>query len=87
MITYENIEVTFGKFNVLKNISFKLNKGEMLHIIGPNGSGKTTLVKLLVGLLDPTSGHIDNKAIQMGYLPQKIKHQIKLTHDCKGSHL
>ncbi len=78
MIKYEDIEVSFGKFNVLKNISFQLKPGEMLHIIGPNGSGKTTLVKLLVGLLEPTSGHIENHAIQMGYLPQKLNTKLNL---------
>lgn len=78
MIQYENIDVSFGKFNVLNHVSFHLKKGEMLHIIGPNGSGKTTLVKLLVGLLDPTSGHINNESKKMGYLPQKLNTKLNL---------
>ncbi|MDY0338463.1 MAG: ATP-binding cassette domain-containing protein, partial [Acholeplasmataceae bacterium] len=78
MIKYENIDVTFGKFNILKDVSFTLKKGEMLHIIGPNGSGKTTLVKMLVGLLEPTSGKIENHATQMGYLPQKLNTKLNL---------
>lgn len=78
MIHYEDIEVSFGKFNVLKHISFDLHQGEMLHIIGPNGSGKTTLVKLLVGLLNPTSGSITNASKTMGYLPQKLNTKLNL---------
>jgi ATP-binding cassette subfamily B protein len=42
----------------LKNISFTLNKGGHLAIVGVNGAGKTTLVKLLAGLLEPTEGRI-----------------------------
>jgi len=72
MITYENVSVSFGKFQVLHDVNFTLNKGDFLHIVGPNGSGKTTLVKLLVGLLKPTSGKITILADQKGYLPQKL---------------
>jgi len=43
---------------VLDNVSFKLNKGEKLALVGENGAGKTTLVKLLVRLYEPTAGEI-----------------------------
>tara|TARA_A100001011_G_scaffold393525_1_gene483553 strand:- start:4502 stop:5380 length:879 start_codon:yes stop_codon:yes gene_type:complete len=45
--------------NVLNNISFSLNKGEVLGIIGPNGAGKTTLFKIISGLIEPSSGEVD----------------------------
>jgi len=72
MISYRNVSVTFGKFNVLNNINFEIKRGDFLHIVGPNGSGKTTLVRLLVGLLKQTSGEIFIEDVNMGYLPQKI---------------
>ncbi|MFU8793263.1 MAG: metal ABC transporter ATP-binding protein [Acholeplasmataceae bacterium] len=72
MISFKDVSVSFGKFNVLHDVSFKINKGDFLHIIGPNGSGKSTLVKLLVGLLEPTTGQIEIANVQMGYLPQKL---------------
>lgn len=73
MIDYQNVSVSFGKFNVLNNVNFHVNRGDFLHIIGPNGSGKTTLVKLLVGLMKPSSGTIQiNETMRMGYLPQKL---------------
>ncbi|MBN2300144.1 MAG: ATP-binding cassette domain-containing protein [Acholeplasmataceae bacterium] len=79
MINYQNVSVSFGKFNVLHDINFHLKKGDFLHIVGPNGSGKTTLVKLLIGLLKPTSGEIlMNQNMQMGYLPQKLNSKINL---------
>jgi zinc transport system ATP-binding protein len=72
VIKYENVYVSFGKFSVLNDISFNIQPGDFMHIVGPNGSGKTTLVKLLVGLLKPTSGNITVSARRMGYLPQKL---------------
>ncbi|TNF07812.1 MAG: ATP-binding cassette domain-containing protein [Bacillota bacterium] len=72
VITYENVNVSFGKFNVLSQVNFEIQPGDFLHIVGPNGSGKTTLVKLLVGLLKPTSGNITVTSHRMGYLPQKL---------------
>jgi zinc transport system ATP-binding protein len=81
MIKYENVNVSYGKFNVLSNVSFEVRKGDFLHIVGPNGSGKTTLVKMLVGLLEPTSGLIEMRNVQTGYLPQKLntKHNFPMT--------
>lgn len=72
MIDYAEVSVSFGKFQALSNVSFHVDKGSVLHIVGPNGSGKTTLVKTLVGLLKPTSGEIKINATFMGYLPQKL---------------
>ncbi|HBY66230.1 MAG TPA: metal ABC transporter ATP-binding protein [Acholeplasmataceae bacterium] len=81
MIKYENVNVSYGKFNVLSNVSFEVRKGDFLHIVGPNGSGKTTLVKMLVGLLEPTSGIVEMRNVQTGYLPQKLntKHNFPMT--------
>ena len=47
-----------GKKDIITNISFKLEEGEMLVITGPNGGGKSTLAKLLMGILKPDSGRI-----------------------------
>jgi zinc transport system ATP-binding protein len=81
MIKYQNVGVSFGNFEVLKNIDFHIKKGDFLHIVGPNGSGKTTLVKTLVNLLKPTKGQIHVTTDNMGYLPQKLnlKNQIPMT--------
>jgi len=53
--------------HALKNISFQINRGELVGFLGPNGAGKTTTLKLLSGLLYPTSG----KMTILGYVPFK----------------
>lgn len=45
-------------FNALSNISFSVEKGETVGIIGKNGSGKSTLLKIITGVLSPTSGRV-----------------------------
>jgi ABC-type multidrug transport system fused ATPase/permease subunit len=59
-IEFENVSFIYPKSEkcVLNNLSFKINKGEKIAIVGCNGAGKTTLVKLLSGLYQPTSGSI-----------------------------
>ena len=48
----------FNKKEVVKNISFKLNKNEVIGILGPNGCGKTTTIGMILGLLKPTKGKV-----------------------------
>lgn len=65
MLNVENIKKSFGKTEVLKDISFSLEKGEVLAIIGSSGSGKTTLLRCLNFLEKPQSGKItvNNKVL------------------------
>lgn len=58
MLNVENIQKSFGKNEILKGISFTLEKGEVLAIIGSSGSGKTTLLRCLNFLEKPDSGKI-----------------------------
>ena len=55
MVHVNQIHMTFGQYEALKDITFTISKGDFLHVVGPNGSGKSTLVKLIVNLLAPTS--------------------------------
>ena len=43
---------------ILKDVSFKIEAGEIISIIGPSGSGKSTILRVLVGLLHPSKGHV-----------------------------
>jgi phospholipid/cholesterol/gamma-HCH transport system ATP-binding protein len=58
IISLKNISMLFGKHKVHKDITFSVNAGETLTIIGPSGTGKTLLLKMIVGLLKPTSGEV-----------------------------
>ncbi|HLC03563.1 MAG TPA: ABC transporter ATP-binding protein [Anaerolineales bacterium] len=69
----------FGPMHAVDGVSLSVGRGEIYGLLGPNGSGKTTLIRLLIGLLRPTSGSIrllgeavPNKAIlaQVGYMTQ-----------------
>ena len=78
-IEIKNLFYSFGDYKVLENISFVINKGDMIAIIGPNGSGKTTLLKNMIGLYQPQQGcvTIDGQAPKsvrkrIGYVPQKF---------------
>ena len=84
-IEIQNLSFRYGteEKEVIKNINFQINKGEILGVIGETGSGKTTFVDLLIGLLEPTEGSIlsDGKDIKLnriewfkkiGYVPQNI---------------
>ena len=59
----------YENFHALVNVSLQIQNGEILGILGENGAGKTTLIKLLVGLLHPSSGHVDIN----GFTPWKRK--------------
>lgn len=58
MIEVANLDKYFGDHQVLRNISFKVRKGEVVALIGPSGSGKSTLCRCLNLLVSPTSGRI-----------------------------
>ncbi len=55
-VAVENVTKKYGKFTVLKDISFSIEKGEVFGYLGPNGAGKTTTIRLLTGLSRPDSG-------------------------------
>ena len=80
-IEVQNLTFNYNKQTVLEDVSFAIQSGDYVGIIGPNGGGKTTLLKLLLGLLTPTSGvirifgHGVNEAkghFEVGYVPQNI---------------
>ena len=73
-----SVNKTFGKRQVLKNISFSLEKGEFVSLVGVSGSGKSTLLNILAGLEKPDSGsifleseNITNQKGKVSYMFQK----------------
>ncbi len=54
-------EIHYNEFWALKNVSFKLKKGDRLGVLGLNGAGKSTLLKVIAGVYDPTSGFVKRR--------------------------
>lgn len=78
IISVNNLCFEYPDTAVLKNVSFKLNKGDFLGIIGGNGAGKSTLIKLILGLLTPDDGDVKlfgtdyaKARSRIGYVSQK----------------
>ena len=74
LIKCNNIEFKYDNKEILKNISFEINKGDYLCIIGENGSGKSTLLNIISGVLKPNFGTVVH-----GYTKRKTN--CKLQHD------
>ena len=58
VLTLKKISLSFGKRQILDNISFKVNSGQVLGLLGPNGVGKSTIFNLITGLIKPNYGSI-----------------------------
>ncbi|MBC6370637.1 MULTISPECIES: ABC transporter ATP-binding protein [Lactobacillus] len=68
MLEVRDLSVNYGVIQAVKNVSFEINQGEIVTLIGANGAGKSTIVKTISGLLKPKSG-------QIFYLGEEIDHK------------
>src|SRR4051812_44807346 len=74
VVSYTNIEKTFGRRTMFDKLNFSVERGERVGLIGANGSGKTTLFKLLVGEVVPDVGSASiGDGVKLGYLTQDPK--------------
>jgi ABC-2 type transport system ATP-binding protein len=78
MYSIEVNELTknFGKFTAVDRVSFKVNKGEVFGFLGANGAGKSTTIKMLCGILEPTSGDALVAGFSVMNEPDKVKRSI-----------
>ena len=84
VIEFENVSLSYGTRQILENINFKINEGEIFGMLGPNGVGKSTIFNLITGLIEPNNGKIKivgqdvknypiylrTKKFKIGYVPQ-----------------
>ena len=84
IIEFENISLSYGNRQILENINFKINEGQIFGMLGPNGVGKSTIFNLITGLINPGNGKIKiadedvtkypvylrTKKFKVGYVPQ-----------------
>jgi ABC-type multidrug transport system ATPase subunit len=61
-----NLQMIFGKFKAVENMTMTVNKGDIVALLGHNGAGKTTTINMLTGMIHPTSGEalINGKSIE-----------------------
>ena len=76
MLKVENLIKRYGDFLALKGISFEIRRGEILGLIGENGAGKSTTIKILVGLLSPTSGKVEYDGLDFFKHKSRLKKNI-----------
>ncbi len=72
VLAVEGATVTFGGRRVLDGVSFSVEAGEFVGLIGANGAGKTTLFRVVLGLLKPSAGTVRHLGRRVGYVPQKV---------------
>ena len=83
MLEVQSLAFSYGNRPIFENVSFSLNKGEIMCILGPNGAGKSTLIKCIAGILKPATGSVyiqgeDTVSLgvrgiarNIGYVPQQ----------------
>jgi branched-chain amino acid transport system ATP-binding protein len=78
MLRVENIDVFYGDLQILWDVSFEVNEGEIVALVGSNGSGKSTTLKTISGLLSPANGSIMFQDQQLNLIPANkiIEHGV-----------
>ena len=76
MIKIANLSKSYGDFEALKDLSLEIPAGELFCFIGPNGAGKTTTIKILTGMLRPTSGTATIDSLDIQRDPIRVKQRI-----------
>jgi ABC-2 type transport system ATP-binding protein len=75
-IEVNNLNKTFGKFVAVNNITFSVKEGEIFGFLGANGAGKSTTIKMLCGILEPTSGDATVGGYSIKSQPDMVKQNI-----------
>lgn len=77
IISLQKLRKTFGKFIAFDDINLNIEKGKIFGLLGPNGAGKSTTIRMIIGVLEPTSGTaiIDGKDVTKN--PELIKKEIR----------
>jgi len=73
LVAVEAVSMRLGEHLALDRVDLAIHRGEIVSLIGPNGAGKSTLVKLVLGILQPTSGRIHRApGLTFSYMPQRL---------------
>lgn len=73
LIKLSHVDIMFGKQTVVKDVSFAIDAGDYVALIGANGSGKTSLMRVILNLIEPSRGNVYvDASLKIGYLSQRI---------------
>jgi len=82
MINISNITKSYnGNYNAVSNLNLEIRDGEIYGLLGPNGAGKTTTIKMITGIISPTSGKIEINGIDISKEPVRAKEQFGYVPD------
>ena len=81
MIAVESLVKTFGSFRAVDGVSLEVAKGEIHGFLGPNGAGKTTTIRMIAGLLKPSSGRVTIAGKDLAQEPEAAKRQLGFIPD------
>jgi ABC-2 type transport system ATP-binding protein len=75
-VEIDDLVKTFGKFVAVDHVSLQVKKGEIFGFLGPNGAGKSTTIRMLCGLLTPTTGRASVNGFDVKTQPEEIRRSI-----------
>jgi ABC-2 type transport system ATP-binding protein len=75
-VRFENVTKRYGDLTAVDNLSLDIRKGEVLGLLGPNGSGKSTTMKMLLGLIPPSSGTVNVLGYDVARNPVEVRRRI-----------
>jgi len=77
LLTVNSLTKSFGAFDLFSNLTFAVEKGARIGLVGPNGVGKTTLLRILIGEDDSSAGNVSRaRGLRIGYLSQEADFQM-----------
>ena len=84
LLELNGVDAFYARIQALRGISLTLDRGEIVALIGSNGAGKTTTLRILAGLLEPTSGHASIDGVDVEKQPDQVHSRIGYMPDFFG---
>ena len=84
MLEVKDLAVYYGMIHAIKGVSFEVNKGEIIALIGANGAGKTTILHTITGLLSPKRGSIQFEGKELTKIPAHKIVSLGMAHVPEG---